>query len=848
MSPPDTATGDIAFGPQGRFVLRPAERRLLIDGRTAKLGARGFDMLRVLFERRQRIVGKAELLREVWPGLVVEENNLEVHVWALRKLLGSEAITNVPGRGYRFTLVVPGDPLRPAAAGLRTLLPQHLPVLIGRAAELAALGQALSAHRLVTVIGAGGIGKTLLTMHLLEQQHERHPHGVCWVDLAPLAEGSLVAATVATALGVPVGRGDVLPALAAAAAPLSLLLALDNAEAHAQEAAAVVQTLLQACPALHIVVTSQRALGLRAERLFRLGPMALPAADMSTAQALSCGAIALLAQRVRQHDLAFELREQHLAAAASICRALDGNALAIELAAARVLLLGLPGVAAALDQRLLLLSKGSLDGPARQRSLRAALEWSHGLLSSEEQTVFRRLAVFAGGCTLVLMQPVLQPVEAAQDLPRWRLIDALDALVERSLVAFSEGEREGDAPRYRLLESPLALARERLAASGEEAHLRQCHALATFNHFSAALDRQQDARMRADELIALLEPDLDNGRAAMAWALRWQPELALALVCPLYQGLTVNRYSEALLLFERTEGLVAGCADPALQLNWSLIAAIFYGMRHSARARHWALRATDLARQLGDTRSLYRSLGSLAQLRAVVSLDEQRAALAEMAELEHEDWPAGTRMSRAQAQALFAYHAGDVAGIEPLLRRWLMLAQEAGAPSAISAAQTNLADAALVRGDAAEAVRLNRELEARWRDSRRVRALATVRLNLCSALLAHGDCVAAREVAEAGWPMAAAQALQPYWAATLALLAAREGRPRAAALLAGCCEARMGAVGEVLESNEARSLAQACEFALLALGQAAFEAVLAEGALLGDEQLGQVALAVDDSR
>lgn len=844
MSPPEPATGDIAFGPQGRFVLRPAERRLLIDGRTAKLGARGFDMLRVLFERRHRIVGKAELLREVWPGLVVEENNLEVHVWALRKLLGSEAITNVPGRGYRFTLVVPGDPLRPAAAGPRTLLPQHLPVLIGRAAELASLGQALSAHRLVTVIGAGGIGKTLLTMHLLEQQRERHAHGVCWVDLAPLAEGSLVAATVAAALGVPVGSGDVLPALAAAAAPLSLLLALDNAEAHAQEVAAVVQTLLQACPALHIVVTSQRALALRAERLFRLGPMALPAADMSTAQALSCGAIALLAQRVRQHDLAFDLCEQHLAAAVSICRALDGNALAIELAAARVLLLGLPGVAAALDQRLLLLSKGSLDGPARQRSLRAALEWSHGLLPSEEQTVFRRLAVFPGGCTLVLMQPVV----AAQDLPHWRLIDALDALVERSLVVFSDGQREGDAPRYRLLESPLALARERLAASGEEAQLRQRHALATFNHFSAALDRQQDARMRADELIALLEPDLDNGRAAMAWALRWQPELALALVRPLYHGLTVNRYPEALLLFERTEGLVAGCADPALQLNWSLIAAIFYGMRHSARARHWALRATDLARQLGDTRSLYRSLGLLAQLRAVVSLDEQRAALAEMAELEHEDWPAGTRMSRAQAQALFAYHAGDVAGIEPLLRRWLMLAQEAGAPSDISAAQTNLADAALVRGDAAEAVRLNRELEARWRDSRRVGALATVRLNLCSALLAHGDPVAARAVAEAGWPMAAARALQPFWAATLALLAAREGRPRAAALLAGCCEARMSAVGEVLESNEARSLAQAREFAAQALGPAAFEAALAEGALLGDEQLGQVALAVDDSR
>ncbi len=643
------------------------------------------------------------------------------------------------------------------------------------------------------------------------------------------------------------GSSDVLPALAAAAAPLSLLLALDNAEAHAPEVAAVVQALLAACAGLHIVVTSQHALGLRAEHLFRLGPLALPVADMSMAQALGCGAIALLAQRVQQHDMAFELREQDLAAAASICSALDGNALAIELAAARVLLLGLPGVAAALDQRLLLLSRGSLDGPARQRSLRAALEWSHGLLSSDEQTVFRRLAVFAGGCTLMLMLPVLQSVSATSDLPHWRLIDALDALVERSLVAFSGGQHDGDALRYRLLESPLALAREMLAASAEEAQLRQCHALATFKHFSAAFERQQDARMRAEELIALLEPDLDNGRAAMAWALRWQPDLALALVRPLYHGLTVNRYPEALLLFERTEALVANCADPALQLNWALIAAIFYGMRHSARAHHWALRATELARQLGDTRSLYRSLGVLAQLRGVVSLNEQRAALAEMAELEHEDWPAGTRMNRAQAQALFAYHAGDVAGIEPLLRRWLLLAQEAGAPSDISAAQTNLADAALVRGDAAEAVRLNRELEARWSNSRRVRSLATVRLNLCSALLAHGDCVAARGVAEAGWPMAASQALQLFWTATLALLAAREGRSRAAALLAGCCESRMSAVGEVLESNEARSLAQAREFALLALGPTAFEAARAEGALLGDAQVGQVALAQDDS-
>ena len=218
----------------GRFALRPAQRQLLVDDQPATLGARAFDVLLALVENRDRLVSKNELLDFVWPGLVVEENNLQVHVSALRKLLGPQAIATIPGRGYRFTLVIdeaPGAPARPAA--MRPALPERTLPLLGRDAEMATLLELLEKHALVTLVGAGGIGKTTLARSAALARQSALPDGVAWVELASLTDPRLIAGTIAQALDLQLAPGgDALPALLTALKPMQLLLVIDLSLIH----------------------------------------------------------------------------------------------------------------------------------------------------------------------------------------------------------------------------------------------------------------------------------------------------------------------------------------------------------------------------------------------------------------------------------------------------------------------------------------------------------------------------------------------------------------------------------------------------------------------------------------
>ena len=446
----------------GGFELQPDRRRLLADGRPQTLGQRAFDVLQVLIERRERIVGKNELLDVVWPGLVVEENNLQVQISALRKLLGPQAIATIPGRGYRFTVALddataggdvgpqPAEALTPALGrGPATNLPKELPPLYGREADLAALRALVDRHKLVTVVGAGGIGKSRLAQAAAHAAIGRWPDGAWMVELAGLSEPSLVPGAIARALGVTVASGDEAAArgaLVAALAARTLLLVVDNCE-HLQDAvSAAVEAILRDAPGVAVLATSQEPLRLPDEHQFRLAPLAVPA-DATAAAAREAGAVALFEARVRAVDPRFALTDENLALAIDVCRRLDGLPLAVELAAARVGTLGLRPVRDKLDARFKLLTGGARATLRRHQTLRAALEWSHNLLEADERAVFRRLGAFAGGFTM----ETAQAVAADGAIDEWAVLDHLSALVEKSLVVMDPG----DPPRYRMLESAL---------------------------------------------------------------------------------------------------------------------------------------------------------------------------------------------------------------------------------------------------------------------------------------------------------------------------------------------------------------------------------------------------------
>ena len=310
----DTKTSEFRFG---AVQLDVEQRQLPIDGQPAKLGARAFDVLLALVERRDRAVSKNELFDIVWPGVVVEENNLQVHISALRKLLGPQTIATIPGRGYRFmaeldatraaTLRWPcrstAPPVTPAASARPRICPPHHEPLYGRDDDLRAVAELLRTHPQVSIVGASGIGKTRLALAVANAQRERFPDGVWWVELAALSDGALVAGAIARALGVRIGDDrPVLETVIALLRKQTALLVLDNCEHVLDAAAECVRVLLRNAPALRILVTSQEALHTPEEQVYRLG--SLPVAGTSDAPA---AAVELFVARAQAADPRLQL-------------------------------------------------------------------------------------------------------------------------------------------------------------------------------------------------------------------------------------------------------------------------------------------------------------------------------------------------------------------------------------------------------------------------------------------------------------------------------------------------------------------------------------------------------------
>ena len=553
----------------GEFEIRAHERRLLRGGQPLALGARAFDLLLALAEHHDRVVSRRELMALVWPGLVVEDNNLSVQMSVLRKLLGPACIATVPGRGYRLTAAVAApartDGAAPdlnaptavtavtaaaavTAATAATAASAQATPLYGRADELASLRQAVLSQSMVTLLGTAGVGKTSLARALANELGPTLPDGAVVAELAPLVDPALVAVTVAAALGLPPAAAVRPEALAAALATRCGLLVLDNCEHLADSVATLASALLAGAPGLHLLATSQVPLQLAQEQRVRLGPLATSTADGAckadadaVQRARQAGAVALFEARAQASDPQFVLTEANVDGVVAICRQLDGVALAIELAAARLRWLGVDGLRtrlqAELGEQLRVLAGGTRLALPRHQTLRAALDWSHALLSSDEQAVFRRLGVFAGGFSLA----AVQHLAADEQIDEWAVLDLLGQLIDRSLVvvdfdgsaarAAGAPANAASAPRYRLLQSLREYALAQLQARAELDTWRQRHAayfgeLAFSQGGTTAL-----LRSMAERWPLVLEHD--NLRAALDWAAEHDPARALSVAAEL---------------------------------------------------------------------------------------------------------------------------------------------------------------------------------------------------------------------------------------------------------------------------------------------------------------------------
>jgi predicted ATPase/DNA-binding XRE family transcriptional regulator len=426
----------------------------------------------------------------------------------LALLAGALALSDQQRRAFESAAARPSAPRRrgetsvtigPWPSTVIASLPLALTHFVGRDIELNEIAALVRDHRLVTLTGAGGIGKTQTALQAATALRDTAESTVCFVALAPIADSSLVATAIASTLGLQeVPNRPLLETLVAYLKNKTLLLVLDNCEHVITEAAAVAHTLLAGCPRIRILATSREPLMAAGERAYRLPSLATK------------DATALFADRALAVDAHFTLTDENATILAEVCRRLDGIPLAIELAAARVNVLPLKELAEKLDDRFAVLTIGERTAPPRQRTMRAAIDWSYDLLSRPEQRLFERLSVFAGGCTIDAARSVCSD----DTISAGSVLDLMSSLVSKSLVVAELG---GTEPRYGLLESFREYAREKLKARGEEAVIAHRHAVA---YLELA---EQFGRTRDDLHYTIWfehpRDEIDNWRGAVQWSL-----------------------------------------------------------------------------------------------------------------------------------------------------------------------------------------------------------------------------------------------------------------------------------------------------------------------------------------
>ncbi len=527
---------EIAVGERlkfGEFELAPVARTLWRHGEEIKLGSRALDILIALASRPGQIVSKDDLTKMVWRGALVDETALRVGISAVRKALGNGSdryITTVPGRGYCFVLDVETTEAEsaPEQTHIRRLRPQRLPGqiarVVGRDDVIVALAEEATKHRLLSVVGTGGIGKTTVAIAVADRLRSAF-YAVAFVDLSAIENEIQVTAATATALGLVLrSQENRIDEIAIAVEGRRVLIVLDNCEHVIDLAAAFSETLLGRAPSVTVLATSRERLRAAGEWVHHLAPLAIaPDSRTLTAdEAMHYPAIQLFVARAAAVLGGFLLDDSQAPLIANICRRLDGMALAIELATGRLDGMSIEELAISLEHCFEVLIRGRRTAFLRHQTLRGTLDWSFETLVPEEQRLFRRLAIFNGPFSLAAAEQV------AGDGQEEAIGETLQDLVAKSLVTVSA---KTVGARYRLLDTTRAYAREKLDEAGESHPFQRRHA-AYYRDFFEADKTGWGSRSAAD--LAESAAHIGNLRTALEWAFSPQGDKIIGVALAAY--------------------------------------------------------------------------------------------------------------------------------------------------------------------------------------------------------------------------------------------------------------------------------------------------------------------------
>ena len=608
----------VEFGP---FSLFPGERLLTHDGAPVEIGGRSFDLLAALVEQPGRVVSKRDLLKRVWPDVIVEDGSLRFHMAGLRRILGdgrdgARYISTQVGVGYAFvapTNVVPRpDPVptasRPVPPPTAGSLPARVPRLFGRETDVGLLVDRMATARLFTVVGPAGVGKTTLAIEIGHALLGRFADKVRFVDLGALGDPALLPSAIAGALGIVVQADDPMAVVLGHIRNRELLLVLDNCEHLIDAVSTTAERIGDAAAGVSILATSREPLRVRGEHVHWLGSLDYPdeAGDLSCEQLLAYPAVALFVERATAGNSALTLTLEEVRLVAAMCRRLDGMALPIELAAVRVAAHGLQATSNLLGERLSLGWSGRRTALPRQQTLHATLDWSYQLLSEVQRRTLERLSVFLGPFSIA----AAMSVAAGDGLDPDEVAAALDELTAKSLVS---PDRWGEPGFYRLVEITRSYAQEKLAARGfEEGNsAARRHALRYLQELEKVHDGIYLGRAPRFAL------HLSAIRSALSWA--FGPDGDSSLAVPL-AAICAPVFLELSLLGEcrawcarAVEQLDESRRDTAteVELQAALGLSLMFTRGNSEAAEAALRRALDVAVALGDCRNQLRLLGRL---------------------------------------------------------------------------------------------------------------------------------------------------------------------------------------------------------------------------------------------